>query len=68
MTGQVEPFIYDVDYRINVFRPKNNGIQPPRPDIYSFVCLRCNTTLKAFKRANSYKWNTANVSPLSTFL
>lgn len=60
-TGQLEPFILNVDYRINVYRPKCNGTQPQRPDIYSFVCLRCNTTIKAFKRSNGTNWNAANV-------
>ncbi len=62
LTGQLEPFVLDVDYRINVFRPKCNGTQPQRPDIYSFVCLRCNTTIKVFKRSNGTNWNAANVS------
>lgn len=63
LTGQLEPFILNVDYKINVFRPKTNGSgQPARPDIYSFVCLRCNTTIKAFKRSNGTNWNAANVT------
>lgn len=62
-TGQVQPFMPDIDYRVEVIRPKNNG-----PDLYTFVCLRCNTTLKAFKRSNGHKWNTANVNTVFLLL
>lgn len=61
-SGQLDPFILDVDYRINVIRPRNCASQPFRPDIYSFVCLRCKTTIKAFKRPNGLSWNATNVS------
>ena len=59
--GELEALILDVDYRIKIIRPRNSGSQPFRPDVYSFVCLRCKTTIKAFKRPNGTAWNTTNV-------
>ncbi|KZS20003.1 Uncharacterized protein APZ42_013333 [Daphnia magna] len=60
LSGRLAPFLFDVDYRIQVYRPKSCN-QSTRTDIYSFVCLRCNTTIRAFKRANGQNWNAANV-------
>ncbi|KAI9555424.1 hypothetical protein GHT06_017939 [Daphnia sinensis] len=60
LSGRLAPFLYDVDYRVQVYRPKSSN-QSARTDIYSFVCLRCNTTIRAFKRANGQNWNAANV-------
>ncbi|XP_057377714.1 uncharacterized protein LOC130699380 [Daphnia carinata] len=60
LSGRLAPFLFDVDYRIQVYRPKSYN-QPTRTNIYSFVCLRCNTTIRAFKRPNGQHWNAANV-------
>ncbi|EFX89892.1 hypothetical protein DAPPUDRAFT_219945 [Daphnia pulex] len=60
LSGLLAPFLFDVDYRVQVYRPKSSN-QSSRTDIYSFVCLRCNTTIRAFKRPNGQNWNAANV-------
>lgn len=60
LSGLLAPFLFDVDYRVQVYRPKSCN-QSTRTDIYSFVCLRCNTTIRAFKRQNGQNWNAANV-------
>ena len=60
LSGLLAPFLFDVDYRVQVYRPKSSN-QSTRTDIYSFVCLRCNTTIRAFKRPNGQNWNAANV-------
>ena len=49
--GHMEPFEIDVDYKIHIFQPNTNVLQASRyNNVYTFVCLRCNTTIKAFKR------------------
>lgn len=60
LSGLLEPFVFDIDYRVQVYRPKSSN-QSAKTTIYSFVCLRCNTTIRAFKRANGQNWNAANV-------
>ena len=60
LNGDMEPFLFGVDYKIQVYRPKSSN-PATRTDIYSFVCLRCNTTIRAFKRPNGQNWNAANV-------
>lgn len=60
LSGVMEPFLFDVDYKVQVYRPKSSN-PSTRTDIYSFVCLRCNTTIRAFKRPNGQNWNAANV-------
>jgi len=60
--GQMDPFELDVDYKIHIFQPNSNVLQASRYcNVYTFVCLRCNTTIKAFKRPNGSNWNAANV-------
>jgi len=60
--GQMDPFELDVDYKIHIFQPNINVLQGNRYcNVYTFVCLRCNTTIKAFKRPNGANWNAANV-------
>lgn len=53
-------FIYEVDYRVLVYRPKSSN-PITQTDIFLFVCHRCNTTIKVFKRRNGNSWNAANV-------
>lgn len=60
VSGLLEPFLFDDDYKVQVYRPKSSN-QASRSDVYSFVCLRCNTTIRAFKRPNGQNWNAANV-------
>lgn len=59
-SGNLTAFIYESDYRILVHRPKSaNPIY--HMDVFLFVCHRCNTTIKVFKRPNGNSWNCANV-------
>ena len=59
--GQMDPFIPDQDYKIHVFQQSNGVNELPRACIYAFICLRCNTTIKAYTRPNGSNWNAANV-------
>ena len=57
--GQMESFAIDVDFKIHLFQHQFATAQISTS--YTFVCLRCNTTIKAFKRPNGSNWNTANI-------
>ena len=61
LLGFLDSFNYDIDYKIQVYRPKASNHAPRSDGVYSFVCLHCNTTIRIFRRQNGQSWNAANV-------